>query len=239
MPINHLTGRAIEGTCKGLGKLTKLGLGTEIFYSFIIIICSLMIYFGTRELYQLTKHKGIKYFRLSFLFFALAYFFRSFIKIVLLYFDKQEIRTILPTFGNITLFIFVYFSVMAIFYLLYSVMHKKWEKQYTIYLFHFIAIIISIIMTLSGFPLYLYLLLNLALLIFIGFIVYTSYHQSKKKKSLNLYIIYLLLSIFWILNILDIIIPNFFQTFQLFIYLASSGIFLAMLYKVIKKVGSN
>jgi len=240
MPINHLTGRAIEGGIKqGIGKMINPGLSTEIIYSLVIIVCSLMIYFGTKELYSLTKHKGIKYFRLSFLFFALAYFFRSFIKIILLYFNKQEIRTILPTFGNITLLIFVYFSVMAIFYLMYSVMHKKWEKQSTIYLFHIIAIIISIIMTLSGFPIQLYLILNLALLLFIGFIIYTSYHQSKKKKSINLYIIYILLSIFWILNILDILIPNFFQTFQLFIYIASIITFLTILYKVLKKTGSN
>jgi hypothetical protein len=196
-----------------------------------------MIYFATRELYDLTKHKGIKYFRLSFLFFAIAYFFRSFIKIIILYFGKQEIRTILPLFGNITLFLFIYFSVMAIFFLIYSVMYKKWGKFYIIYLFHLIAIIISITMTLSGFPLPLFLILNLLLLIFIMFTVYIAYHQSKKKKSINLYIIYLLLSIFWIFNILDILVPNFLQTFQLIIYFASLTIFLTILYKVLRKTG--
>jgi len=194
-----------------------------------------MIYYATKELYELTKHKGIKYFRLSFLFFALAYFFRSFIKIILFYFNKQEIRTIIPVFGNLTLFIFIYLSVMAIFFLFYSVMYKKWKQKYIYYLSHIIAITISLIMTLSGFPLPLYLLLNLLLLIFIAFTVYTAYHQSKKKKSLNLYVVYLLLSIFWIFNILDILVPNFLQTSQLIIYLASAGIFLAILYKVLRK----
>jgi len=238
MPLNQLTGRAVQqGVGQGLGKLTNLGISTEIIYSFVIIVCSLMIYYATKELYELTKHKGIKYFRLSFLFFAIAYFFRSFIKIILFYFDKQEIRVLLPIFGNLTLFIFVYFSIMAIFYLIYSVMYKKWKKQNLIYLFHFIATIVAIIMALSGFPLQLYLILNLLLFLFIIFAVYTAYHQSKKKKTLNLYIIYLLLSIFWIFNILDILIPNFFQTFQLLIYIISSGIFLLILYKVLRKTG--
>ncbi len=153
MPVQQLTGRVIsQGLGQGLGRLMNFGIGTEIIYSFVIIVCSLMIYFGTRELYELSKHKGIKYFRLSFLFFALAYFFRSFIKIILFYFNKQEIRTILPFFGNITLFIFVYFSIIAIFYLIYSVMHKKYKQKYIISLAHITAIIISIIMTLSGFP---------------------------------------------------------------------------------------
>ena len=236
MPSIQLTGKAVQqGLGQGFGRLMNLGIGTEIIYSFVIIICSLMIYFATKELYGLTKHKGIKYFRLSFLFFAFAYFFRSFIKVVLFYFNKQEIRMILPVFGNITLLFFVYFSVMAIFYLVYSVLYKKFKKQSTIYLFHIIAIIISLIMTLSGFPLPMFLLLNSLLLIFIAYAVYTSYHQSKKKKSLNLYIIYLLLSIFWIFNILDIIVPSFLQSYQLLIYLISSAIFLTILYKVLRK----
>ena len=237
MPIQPLTGRAVQGVGQGLGRLTQLGIGTEIIYSFVIILCSLMIYFATKELYLLTKHNGIKYFRLSFLFFAIAYFFRGFIKIILFYFDNLELRLILPTFGNITLFFFTYFSIIAIFYLVYSGLYKKWKRPYWICLFHIIAIIVSIILTVSGFPLTLYLLLNLLLLCFIAFTVYTAYHQSKKKKHLNLYVIYLLLSIFWIFNIIDIIVPNFFQTFQLFIYLASSGIFLTILYKVLRKTG--
>jgi len=236
MPPGQLTGRAIQqGFGQGLGGLMNLGIGTEIIYSFVIIVCSLMIYYATKELYELTKHKGIKYFRLSFLFFALAYFFRSFIKIILFYFNKQEIRAILPIFGNLTLFIFIYFSIMAIFFLIYSVMWKKWAQKYIVYLAHLIAILVSLTITLSEFTLPLYLLLNLLLLIFIGFTVYTAYHQSKKKKSFNLYIIYLLLSIFWIFNILDILVPSVFQTFQLIIYLASLGIFLSILYKVLRK----
>ena len=239
MPVQELTGRAVQqGLGQGLGRLMNLGIGSEIIYSFVIIVCSLMIYYATKELYKLTKHKGIKYFRLSFLFFALAYFFRSFIKIILFYFNKQEIRTILPIFGNLTLFIFVYFSVIAIFYLIYSVIYKKYKQKYILPLAHIIAIIISLIMTISGFPLPLYLLLNLLLLVFIGFTVYTAYHQSKKKKHLNLYVIYLLLSIFWIFNIVDIIVPSFFQTFQLLIYLLSAGIFLTILYKVLRQTGN-
>lgn len=48
--------------------LLDLRLGTEVIYSFVIIVCSLMIYFGTKELYELSSYKGIKYFRQAFLF---------------------------------------------------------------------------------------------------------------------------------------------------------------------------
>jgi hypothetical protein len=229
-----ITGRMVgQGLGKGLGGLGA-GIGGEIIYSFVIIACSLMIYFGTKELYKLTSHKGIKYFRLSFLFFALAYFFRSFIKIILLYFEKSELITFLPIFGSITIFIFLYFSSMAIFYLLYSVLWKKWKSELTIYLFHLLALIIATTTLLSR-NTSTYFLINILLFVFISLTVYISYKQSKKKKKHNLYIIYLLLFVFWIFNVIDILVPNFLQIFQLFIYLVSIGIFLTIFYKVIRK----
>jgi len=223
------------------------GFGTEIIYSLVIIVCSLMIYFGTKELYELSSHKGIKYFRQAFLFFAIAYFFRSFIKFILVYFSVNRIldispRIFAPLFSQITLFLFMYFSSMAIFYLLYSVMWKKWNgSSKKIYLFHLLAFIISASIILSRNAL-IYLGVNIFLFIIVLFVVYTSYQSTKKKSKEHkhdLYVIYLLLSFFWILNIIDILIPEFLQIFQLFIYIASIIIFLMMLYKVLKKTGPS
>jgi hypothetical protein len=218
-------------------ELATIGLGTELIYSFVIIVCSLMIYFGTKEIYELSSHKGIKYFREAFLFFAIAYFFRSFIKFILLYFNIEEIHEFSPIIlGNITLIIFMYLSSLAIFYLLYSVMWKKWNSN-KIYLFHILAFILSLFIILSRNSL-VYFAVNVLLFAIVLSVVYIS-HKDKKKKSNNLYTIYLLLSFFWILNIIDILIPKFFQTLQLFIYVASALIFLMILYKVLKKAGSD
>jgi len=220
---------------------------TEVIYSFVIIACSLMIYFGTKELYELSSHKGIRYFRQAFLFFSLAYFFRSFIKLIVFYFNAQGILSISPRLFNplisqITLIFFIYFSAMAVLYLLYSVMWKKWNgNDKKVYLFHLLAFAVSLFIVLSGNSLA-YLGVNFLLFFIVLFVVYTSYKDKKKKTKVpkhNLYIIYLLLSFFWILNIIDILIPSFFQNFQLFIYLASSTIFFIMVYKVLKKVGSS
>jgi len=147
MPIS--TGRIIFKNIgkKELTNLIGLGLGTELFYSFIIIVCSLIIYFGTKELYKLSSHKGIKYFRQAFLFFAIAYFFRGFIKFIVIYFDINGILELSPiTFGITgltTQFLFVYFSSMAIFYLLYSVIQKWNNNPHKIYLFHVLALILA------------------------------------------------------------------------------------------------
>lgn len=213
--------------------------GTEIIYSVIIIICSLMIYFGTKELYELSSHKGIHYFRWAFLFFAVAYFFRSIIKFLLLFFELRAVLDISPrAIGTLSMFVFMYFSAMAIFYLLYSVMWKKWNgKSKKIYLFHALALILSLASILfRGNSIYLGL--NFFLFVFVAFIVYFAYKESKKRrKGPNLYVVYMLLFVFWILNIIDILIPMFFSMFKLVIYLASLGIFLLILYKVIKKTG--
>src|SRR3989339_145081 len=110
MPINHMTGNAIG--MQMISQFASCGFMLEILYSFVIIVCSLMIYFGTKELYELSSHKGIKYFRLSFLFFAIAYFFRSFIKFIVMYFNIETIFNFSPKtfgilFGPATMFVFM------------------------------------------------------------------------------------------------------------------------------------
>jgi len=42
----------------------------------VALIFCLLLYFKTREVYSLTKHTGIKYFRDAFLFFGFAYLLR-------------------------------------------------------------------------------------------------------------------------------------------------------------------
>ncbi len=214
-------------------------MGMDLLYSFVIIVVSLMVYYGTKELYELSNHKGIKYFRLAFLSFALAYFFRSLIKFLLLtlnFRELMELRT--QVIGIASVWLFMYFSAMAIFYLLFGVMYKKWEdKNFIIYIFHAIAFFIGLIVILSRNGL-VYFYMNIILLAFVIAILIYSYKDSKKKKrGINLYAIYVLLFVFWIINIIDILVPSFFATYQLFIYMVSIGIFLTILYKVLKKCG--
>lgn len=229
----------IEQMARGVGRMMMANLGTEILYTFIIILCSLMIYFGTKELYQISKHKGIKYFRLTFLFFALAYFSRSFIKFILFYFNSTNIMSVSPNLlnplvGKISLLLFVYFSTMAIFYLLYSIKWKAIENyRKTIYLAHIFAILMSIIIIFTNNGL-IYLFFNSLIFILVILAIYT----SGKKHKTGIHTIYFLLAFFWILTTIDMLLPNFFQTIQILIYIASCGLFIVMLYRVLKKVGN-
>ncbi len=212
---------------------------TELIYSFIIIICSLMIYHATKEMYQLSSYKGIKYFRQAFLFFAIAYFFRYSIKFLLAFFDAKGILETSPMFiGIISLFFYLYFTSMAIFYLLYSIIWKNNSKnsRRLFYIFNIVALVIALVGIFFTGP-EMPFILNIILLIIAFIVLLTNQKDYKKKKERNLFIIYTLLFIFGSLNIIDILVPDFFQFFQMALYLASISIFMIILYKVLKRVG--
>lgn len=217
--------------------LTEFSFATEILYSFIIIACSLMIYFGTRELYELSLYKGIKYFRLSFLYFAIAYFFRSFVKFLLITINQSRILDVpIRNSGRIGFVFFVFFGSMSILYLLYSALYKKSKsgKNWSPILY-VIAILLALLSSIIRNPI---IHLIIQLLFFVG-VVSAILVVDRSKNHQNLYVIYLLLFFFWLLNMIDLIIPNVFQGIQIMIYLASISIFLLILYKVIKKTGIN
>lgn len=221
------------------GMLSQ-GIGLELLYAFVIIIASLMIYFSTREFYELSKHKGIRYFREAFLFFAIAFFFHSFVKIVVVFIGiPQQIHFLLRVLlGPGTMFLYLYFSTLAIGYLLYSFRWKTLEKQkVALPLVHALATGIGLIsiITLNSKVI---LAINAIFLAIIFGIIVVAYLEKKEKKTLNLLTIYILLFLFWILNTLDLFVPKFLQTIQLFLYLASVTIFLSILYKVLRKLGT-
>jgi hypothetical protein len=213
-------------------------IGAGLIYSIVIITCSLMIYYSTKEMYELSSYKGLKYFRRAFLFFAIAYFFRYFIQFFLIFFDVKNFDSFRFIFSS-SMFVFMFFSSMAIFYLLYSIMWKKWNhSSLNLILFNFLALAIAIITT-SFREIKIIIGLNLLLLFSIWIILFIAYREPKNKRGTEgLLVIYLLLSAFLVLNVIDILIPKFLQMYQLIIYSASIIIFMIILYKVLKKAGS-
>ncbi len=218
-----------------MDQLLSISVGMEILYSFVIILCSLMVYYGTKELYELSNYKGIKYFRLSFLFFAIAYFFRSFIKFLVYFFGVKAVREIPQFIAPLTLFVFIYASSMAVFYLFYSVVCKKWENKS--YAFHIFAVVISIIILLSDDAAWLYLGINIVLFFLLAIGICIMHRNKKENKKNRFFIVYILLFAFWLLNVVDILLPTIIGTYQLTVYLISLGIFMLILFKVLKRAG--
>jgi len=214
-------------------------IAIEFIYSLVIIASCLIIYFSTKEIYDLTSHKGIRYFRLAFMFFAIAFFFWFVIKFLVISFHLPRILHIQPeVFGILSLFVYIYASTIAMFYLLYSVMWEKIDpKSKSITFFHVIALAVSFISIVIEHVVLLFLV-QAAVFLYIAVQGYMSYKASARKKRTNhLYKIYVLLFVFWVLNILDILIPDFDRGAEILIYSVSALLFLLILHRVVKNTG--
>ena len=202
-------------------------IATESIYSVVLMAICMTIYFKTEELQKLSQHKGIKYFRRTFLFFAISYFFKFITRIIIFGFGpRQNLVTLLPAAA--TYFVSIYTSIVALFYLVYSISWKKTGKYTHIELFWHLIAFVTGVMT---------VFLNQGLVFVVAQMVLLIYGIIKaftKKKKTKLYLIYLLLLAFWTLSIVDIFIPNMLFQLQLAIYLASIGLFSIILFKVLK-----
>ncbi len=188
-------------------------LAAELGYTLIIVFLCFMIYFKTREIYDLTKHEGIYYFRITFLFFGLAYIFRFVDLLSMLVRLTFDIHLLIDIF---TIFPFPlvfngYFSTLAILSLTYSVIWKKLHFKHTLLLFNAIAILISGIAFISRSP-FLLLLAQAVLLIFT--IIMACYFYIRSRKFSQLFILYVLFLLFWIINLLTLV-PQRFPPFEI------------------------
>src|SRR3989338_8522668 len=117
-------------------------LGTEIVFTVAAVVFCFLIYFKTKESYELTKYEGIRYFRQAFLFFGLSYLFRFALSIVV--FSRIAFDVFIPRTMFLPWFILLigYFSTTGIFYLIFSSIHKFDSKKLLIF-GHGTAILLS------------------------------------------------------------------------------------------------
>jgi hypothetical protein len=202
-------------------------LAAELGYTLIVVFLCLMIYFKTREIYDLSKHEGINYFRITFLFFALAYIFR-FLHIFSIL-ERITFNTdLLMDFFRIFPFSLIlngYFSTLAILSLTYSIIWKDIHFKHPLLLFNAIAILISCIAFISRSP-FLLILAQVVLLIFT--IAMACYFYIRSRKFSQLFILYVLFLLFWVVNLFALgpgrFIPFEIQTIFQIISIAVIGI---------------
>jgi hypothetical protein len=174
-------------------------LVVEIGYTLIVVFLCFAIYYKTREIYDLTKHEGIKYFRITFVFFGLAFLFRFlsiFIVLMGITFDFHLSRYL---FRPLPLVFNGYFSTMAILSLTYSIIWKELKIKHFLILSNAVAILISSIAFFSRSP-DLLILAQAVLLIFTLLMAF--YFYSRSRKISQVFILYVLFFFFWIVNLL-------------------------------------
>ena len=205
-------------------------INSDLISSLIIVVASFFIYFWTKELYQLSGHKGIKYFRYAFLFFGLS-FLMQFARPILEWFtelSRSEIRTTVT-------FLIVYTGSMAVLCLLYSVLWKK-LKKYANHDFLVVNVCAVVLASSTMLGRYHFLILLLQMMLFILAIV-LGYVDSKKKKSrvIELYLLYLLLFCSWLANIVAKFVVHLSFSMGVLLNIVSALLFLVLMYKVVKR----
>lgn len=206
--------------------------GSEFAYTAIIVFLCFLIYYKTKEIYDLTKHKGIHYFRNTFLFFGLAYISRFILHLLLIANATLDIylprRFLMP----IMMVPVGYLSTMALFYLMYSLVWRKISNKHFIIFSNLFAVLFSIVAFVSKSP-YIISILQLILLVFTIIISFTIF--KKKKRVSQTRILYLLVILFWIINLI-VLSPKRFFLFdvKILFQILSVVIFILIYYKIVK-----
>ncbi|MFH1052903.1 MAG: hypothetical protein V1740_00645 [Candidatus Woesearchaeota archaeon] len=206
--------------------------GIEFIYTILVVILCALVYFKTKEAYDLTKYKGIKYFRNAFLFFGLAYLARFLLHIITFTVFAFDFFVPRRLFFPIAMIPVGYLSTLAIFYLTYSLVWKKINYPYFFLFSNIIAILVSIAAFVSRSHILL-TGLQIILLLFTGVISLSKHSKGKKKYHARG--LYLLITIFWVIS-LFLIGPNRFLPYEIkaLFQVLSIIVFFTIYYKVIK-----
>ena len=189
-----------------------------------------MIYFKTKGFYNLSKYLGIKYFRYAFLFFGLAYLSRFIIHLLQLFGMASNLMGLRRFMFPIFMIPVGYLSTIAIFYLTYSTIWKKINYKHFLILSNLVAIIAFI--TKSPFILSILQFLLLLATFIISFI-----KHKRRRKTSNTRALYLLIAIFWLINIFVLDIRKFFLCeYKIIFQIMSVVVFFVIYYEVIKWV---
>ena len=168
-----------------------------IFTSVAVMFC-FIIYQRTKELYELTKYQGIRYFREAFLFFGLSYIVRFLFRLILI--SRQEFDLMLPRGLFVPLFIIPlgYFSTVAIFYLFLSLMWKKVDAIVAIRWGHAVAVALPVIAFVTRSH---HLLLGLQTILLILALLLVFRLPKSGRKFTQVRMLYLLMVGSWLLSL--------------------------------------
>ncbi len=215
-----------------------LRFGTELAYTIVVVFSCFLIYFKTKETYSLTKHLGIKYFRNAFLFFGLSYALRLVFSIARFSGMVFNWHFFSPGPSPILLLTMSYLSTIGIFYLLFSSVGKRlrerMDNKYLIAFSHVIAFVLAagtFVTRSHEILLYIQSLLLLVVLVF-------SFVTHKKQKKISpIKVLYILISVFWLIN-LWAIAPGWMFPFEVKILfqMISAVVFVVMYFRVSKWV---
>jgi len=201
-----------------------LKFGFEFFYSTIVFFSFFFIFFKTKEIFTISKHEGVQYFRYSFLFFALAYFSRLTYQVVKLIIMSSGISLPGWVLSYPSLILISYFGTIAICFLIYSQLWKFISYKKFLLLSNLFAILIVL------FSLFTFSMTLFGIIQFLLIVIIIAINYNKPIKFL-----YALISLFWILNLIIFYSGKVLSfTVKLSFQLASLFLLAYFIYRILK-----
>lgn len=213
--------------------LDPVRIWVESVYALIILILCFLVFLKTREIFELTKHKGIQFFRYAFLFFGLAYASRFVLYMIII---SNNIVCEMCRYGRqllpLTSLVVAYFSTMAILSLVYSIIWRKMKVENFLIWSNIISLFVAVIAFSFRSPAVLSIV-QLLFLVAASFIIIRTH--KKDQGRLNTRALYLLIFAFWLLN-LFILEPRRVIPFEIRVVfqVVSVAVFALIFYKVAK-----
>jgi len=196
-------------------------------YSAVIVFICLIIVIKTNRLFKVSLHQGIRYFRNAFFFYGIGFALRSLVAKL----DFILIKSV-----------FEFFMIMAGFFLLYSLVWKRFEIQKPSYsslfnskiiIFYILAVIIAILDYLWNWYNFMFIS-QIILFAFASIISYRNY-TNRKGGFLKLYFTVMILSFLaWSLNFIFASFLGGRLRWLANVYALNVIVFLTFLYGVIK-----
>ncbi len=210
----------------------------KIIYALIILAICSIIGVRTNRLFKLSLHQGIRYFRNAFLFYGVGFFSRYFLLALASHYHEK-------IFALFSRFLFEFFMIMAGFFLLYSLVWRKFEKEgratksslfnLGVLFFYFITLILVLLDLIWNF--YYFMFFSQVILFFFASCLSCKNYLAKGKERgfLKFYFIAMLLGLIaWSLNAAVVLFFNYNQKIVIDIYLANLVFFFLFLYGIIK-----
>ena len=163
-----------------------------------LIFISFFIYFKTKDIFDISKNKSLKYFRLAFLCLGIS----SLTKIIFSFFGPQFFYGF---YSDIFFDLGLFFNLLTIVYLTYSMLYHKFEKfaeeKYSPIL---IAVILLLIEGYFERSKIFQCFIAIYFVFLFGIALFKYFSSSRKKKSNSIYLIYIILfTSMFISNVLE------------------------------------
>lgn len=199
----------------------------RLFYSLFIALICFVIFIKTDKLFRISYHQGIRYFRNAFFFYGVGFILRY-----------------LTNFPFLVKPFFEFFITMGGFFLLYSLIWKKFENEKLpsnsslfnprVIIFYILTIVLVVFDFLWNNHNFMFAS-QIIIFAVASVISYNNYRLKKKYKFRKSYFVVMILSfVAWFLNF---IFANFFQgrlRFLANVYIINVIIFMIFLYGVLK-----